>query len=70
MVNPIRVCIGCTQSDDHPRHVVGLPDGSDVYWHMDCHALATGCEVCAAQISGADGVIGDELRVHLTTKDG
>jgi hypothetical protein len=35
-----------------------------VPWHMDCHA-ATGCDVCAQQISGADGAQGDELRTHL-----
>lgn len=70
MSHPVRTCIGCTQSDNHPRHVVALSDGSEVTWHMDCHELATGCEVCRAQITDAMGVIGDALRTHLTTKDG
>lgn len=66
----LRTCIGCTQTDDHPRHVIALPDGSDVGWHMDCHQLATGCETCAAQLADAGGATGDDLRLHLTTKDG
>lgn len=66
MTNPLRVCLGCGQTDDHPRHVIALQDGSDVPWHMDCHALATGCDVCKSQIAGAEGVTGDELRTHLT----
>lgn len=70
MSNPVRTCIGCAQSDDHPRHVVAVADGSSVTWHMDCHALATGCEVCANQIRDAEGATGDDLREHLTTKDG
>jgi len=65
---PIRVCLGCEQADDHPRHVVALQDGTDVFWHMDCHAV-TGCAVCAKQIEGAEGATGDTLRTHLTTKD-
>lgn len=67
-MNPIRVCLGCGQSDDHPRHIVVVGD-TEVPWHMDCHAL-TGCETCVEQIAGADGAKGDELRLHLTTKDG
>jgi len=67
--NPIRTCIGCTQSDDHPRHVIASSDGSDVNWHLDCHRIATGCESCTAQTADVDGVIGDDLRAHLTSKD-
>ena len=63
----LRNCIGCGQVDDHPRHVVGLPDGSDVPWHHDCHARATGCEVCAAVAES--GFTGDELRAHITDND-
>lgn len=66
----LRECPGCGQTDDHPRHVVATGGGVDVNWHMDCHVIATKCEVCASQISEADGAKGDELRVHLTTKDG
>lgn len=62
-----RICIACKQTDDHPRHIDGE---TGALWHMDCHVLVTGCEVCASQIEGADGAIGDALRLHLTTKDG
>lgn len=68
-MNPVRMCLGCGQSDDHPRHVVVVQDGTEVPWHMDCHAM-TGCGICTEQISGADGATGDALRQHLTTKDG
>jgi hypothetical protein len=65
----MRTCLGCGQTDDHPRHVVYLPDGNEVNWHMDCHRIATGCEVCTSQTAGAEGVIGDELRAHLTKEN-
>lgn len=61
------LCIGCGQTDDHPRHVI---TGSQP-WHMDCHVLATDCEVCAEQLQRADttpsndGVKGAELRKRL-----
>lgn len=73
MTLPIRPCIGCQQADDHPRHVVILADQTEVPWHMDCHVLTTGCELCAQQLAGADGATGAALRDHLvglTTKDG
>lgn len=63
-----RTCIGCTQTDDHPRHVISMPNEVEVNWHMDCHAIATGCEVCQASVAGANGVIGDALREHLTAQ--
>lgn len=56
-----RLCIGCGQADDHPRHVI---QGQQP-WHMDCHAAATGCATCTRQLDGAQGVTGDELRTHL-----
>lgn len=65
MSNPVRTCIGCAQSDDHPRHVLATLDGAAVTWHMDCHSIATGCEICSAQIDGAKGSKGDDLRKHL-----
>ncbi len=65
MSNPVRTCIGCAQSDDHPRHVLATPDGAAVTWHMDCHAIASDCEVCKAQIAEAKGAKGDKLREHL-----
>lgn len=64
---PIRLCIGCGQHDDHPRHVIN----GQQPWHMDCHALATGCEVCTQQLercdtsTASDGVIGAELQSRL-----
>lgn len=66
----LRPCVGCSQVDDHPRHVIDTANVGPIPWHMDCHASLTGCEVCARQIAGVPlGTIGDELRVHLTTKD-
>lgn len=69
MSNPIRSCVGCGQSDDHPRDVVNLPDGNTANYHMDCHVLIANCEVCAAQLAGVGGVQGnpkgDDLRAHL-----
>lgn len=69
MQNLMRPCIACGQVDDHPRHTVVIPPNQDeIRWHMDCHLMVTGCELCAAALAGADGVIGDELRAHLTRK--
>jgi len=56
-------CIGCGQTDSHPKHQVGLVDGSTAYWHNDCHATVTGCQVCAANAS--QGLKGDELLNHI-----
>lgn len=67
---PTRLCIGCGQNDDHPRHVIAL-GSSAALWHMDCHVLSTGCEVCKAQLEAcdtstkSDGVVGDELQSRL-----
>jgi hypothetical protein len=61
----VRLCVGCAQHDDHPRHVIAMPGGQVANWHMDCHVLATDCEVCTKQIADADGAKGDELRGHL-----
>lgn len=45
-------CIGCTkETGDAPVHLLVLnADHDQVSWHMDCHALATGCEICAAVV--------------------
>ena len=67
MTAPVRPCIGCGQYDDHPRHVTATADGASIPYHMDCCAIARDCEVCQAQIAGADGAKGDELREHLLT---
>jgi hypothetical protein len=64
MVNRVPyTCLGCSQTDDHPKHGVGLPDGSTAYWHNDCHATVTGCKVCSA--NAAQGLKGDELLNHI-----
>jgi hypothetical protein len=71
MTSPVRVCIGCTGQDDHPRHSLATPDGATILWHLDCHAIATGCEICTAQLEVVGGVEnnpkGDELRAALLT---
>lgn len=65
-----RNCLGCGQVDDHPRHVIALGDGSDVFWHNDCHARSSaGCEHCAAVVASAAGLQGDELRAHIEEHD-
>lgn len=63
MPGKIRGCVACGQFDDHPRHVTATPAGP-VAVHMDCHA-AMGCEVCAATVSTAEELKGDELRAHI-----
>lgn len=65
MSNPVRVCPICTQTDDHPRHVVSLPDGTDLAIHMDCCAVGRNCAVCKAQIAEAGKAKGESLRKHL-----
>lgn len=63
----MRTCLGCGQTDDHPRHVVSLPDGSEVNWHADCHSIAAGCPICQATVSTAEGLKGDALREHIVS---
>jgi hypothetical protein len=63
MPGKIRGCIACVQYDDHPRHVIATSAGP-LPVHMDCHA-AMGCEVCAATVSTADDLKGDDLRHHI-----
>lgn len=67
MAGLMRTCIGCEQTDDHPRHVISLADGSEVNWHQDCHALATGCVACTATVGTAEGLKGDALREHIAS---
>lgn len=67
----VRLCIGCAARDNHPRHVIHTGGEVPALWHMDCHVLATDCELCAAQLAACDtstaqdGVVGDELRARL-----
>jgi hypothetical protein len=63
-----RPCVGCGNTDDHPRHVIGLSMDThdDVYWHVDCHAN-NGCTVCKGVLEGMKpGLTGDDMRAHLT----
>jgi hypothetical protein len=65
--HPIGTCIGCSQTDDHPKHRIALRDGSEIVWHHDCHAIATGDPVSAAV--AAKGLKGDKLREHIVKND-
>lgn len=61
-----RACLGCGQTDDHPKHVVGTLDGNAVAYHFDCHAATeSGCPSCAAQKDGAEHLRGDDFREHI-----
>lgn len=61
-----RTCIGCGQTDNHPKHRIALGDGNEAAWHMDCHARSgDGCESCAAQKEGAEHLVGEEFRAHI-----
>lgn len=64
--NPVRTCIGCKKTDDHPRHVmVEGVEQIQVTWHMDCHAIATDCPICAGVVAGAKEATGEKLRTYL-----
>jgi len=70
MSQPVRNCLACGQVDDHPRHVITLPDHSEVTYHMDCHSrMNPPCEVCTAQTANAEGKTGDELRAVITSPE-
>lgn len=68
-------CIACTQVDDHPKHIMVLPDHSDVRHHHDCGTLMNPpCELCRVLIAGfpktsnakgAKTVTGEAARAHL-----
>lgn len=58
-------CLGCGQNDDHPKHLVGLQDGSTAAWHMDCHARATDCATCSANVADKGDVKGSDFRKHI-----
>jgi hypothetical protein len=63
--NPIRTCLACGQTDDHPRHVIGLPDGNSINYHMDCCVVVKNCEHCTASLEGSNEAKGDDLRAHI-----
>ena len=62
---PMRTCIGCGQTDDHPRCVEWRDE--DITWHHDCHQIAIGNAGCHAELAdGASvGVGGDMLQAIL-----
>lgn len=71
MSNPVRMCLGCSIEDDHPRHTVVIPpDMAEVPWHMNCHAAITKCELCVAVVKGAKGKTGDDLRDFIMAEKG
>jgi hypothetical protein len=59
-----RTCVACGQVDSDPRHTTVLNENDAADFHYDCHARM-GCELCASQIEGAEGLTGDALRAHL-----
>lgn len=60
-------CIGCTQTDNHPKILTGALDAPPIYWHHDCYVIskAPGWEAIHAAITGAEGATGHDLRLHL-----
>lgn len=63
----ISTCIGCTQTDNHPKILVVGQGEADVRWHHDCYVIAKapGWEDYAALIEGANGATGHALREHI-----
>ena len=62
-----RTCIGCGQTDDGPRHCIGVNGGGQITWHLDCHAIATNCDSCQSQVDKANGLKDTELREFILT---
>ncbi len=62
----VRTCIGCGQTDDHPKHRYGAgpTDPGQRCYHLDCHA-AMGCETCKPQIVDKGDLRGDDFRAQL-----
>lgn len=79
MPNPTRVCIGCAQSDDHPRIIVaglGADHAADITWHHDCWVIAHpdngtdwGVTEMHRVVEHAAGKQGDELRTYLLSPE-
>lgn len=66
MSGVMQSCLGCGQSDDHPKHQVVIPPNFDsVFWHMDCHLKITGCDICAPTVLSANGKTGEDFRTHI-----
>lgn len=65
----LRGCVGCGQTDDHPRHVIDSGADLPIVWHLDCHANA-GCESCAAQTKGLTaGSVGSKMLDHIQKQE-
>lgn len=58
---PMRTCIGCLQTDDHPRCIVDTGTGEDVTWHHDCHHAAIGPADCHRAVELAAGGTGEDM---------
>lgn len=62
----VSTCMGCGQTDDHPKHQMGLADGSTSYWHMDCHARSgDGCPTCETNVAEKGDLKGADFRQHI-----
>ena len=64
---PMRTCIGCGQTDDHPRCIVQITATEDVTWHPDCHQIAAGDMDCHPQCAGGahEGKTGLAMLQHI-----
>lgn len=78
MAHQIRTCIGCGQTDDHPRLVVAgtVDHTADITWHHDCWCIAhpdDGSDAGVAEmhlvVAHAAGRQGDELREYLLSPE-
>lgn len=70
MGNPIKTCLACGQTDDHPRHTHVLLDHSEVGHHFDCGArMEPPCESCTQRSAGSAGKTGEAMRQFLLTNN-
>jgi hypothetical protein len=69
---------GC-EPDYAPKHIIAVGDGTqggtDIYWHFDCHVLASNCATCTESLkevggAGSKGLKNDKLLDHLLEKSG
>lgn len=76
---PLRSCVVCNQTDDHPRCLVVDGTGAALDYHKDCHRNAFGDTyvdadgvtkpyLCHAVLgAGGAGLKGDALRSHIVS---
>jgi hypothetical protein len=62
----LRSCDACWQSDEHPHHVHGLPNGSTQSRHMDCCAAAGCPDGSCLEVLARTPERGVALREYLT----